>query len=650
MRGIPEKDATPFAAYSARSEAESNLTKQVHRAYSDGHQILTKPWNELNNQSVLDDMDMGRKMFNAFVDDSDSDVAMSWRWKGTRSKARNKAIAMHANLTAGFLFPTFHAQNEDNEMDRGFSEFMTDLVEWMAQDENSDYKYNFMSLVFAMETDPIVYLGAEYQEVMQTIKVKGEDNRYSKKEILDEVLSGFKAPIYTADQILVTNAFERNLQKHGWVLKRKWIEYQEAEAKYGTNQNWDFVHAGQNTVYNQDDGLFYEIKDDEHPSLVEEVTAMNRREDIEICFLGGIPMYEGEIEDSRMKHRDNFDAPRYNIQQFGFYSIGSHFLYYRSMMSTMRWDNALYDAMTEIAMNRAILDAEMPIAVTGSDKIDQDIVFPNAVIAMKDANTKVTPLLPASNLNNIFNALNETERSLSEASVNETTQGQLPAASQKAYSVAQAQANAKKIIGGVAKNLASSVSRYGLLMKDIAVNNLTTAEVQEIVGDTTKLKYGSFILKNKEVGGKRMDKMLTFDENLIGKEMSEDDKRRTELHLYGESEKRDMGLYIANPELFAKFKYLSRSDYREVFAQNDEQMQAVLLALEAQMRENPYANQEALTRELMYSYFHSRGDKFTKKPEQMQPIQEDLSGLSKQNSQATTSKMLAGSQVNAGVR
>lgn len=651
MRGTIDKE-TPVSTYKP-SKAEREFLKVVHKSYDTGHNILTKPWPELNNRSVLEDMDAGRKMFNAFVDDSGGDVATDWRWRGTRSKARNKAIAMHANLTAGYIMPTFHAQNNDDELDRGFSEFMSDIVDWMASDENSDYKVNFLSLVFAMETDPIVYLGAEYQEVMQEIKIKGEDGRYTKKEILDEVLSGFKAPIYTADQILVTNAFERNLQKHNCIIKRRFIEKEEAEAKYGSYKNFEYAANGRNVMYNEDDGLLYSVKDDEHPNLIEEVTYLNRRDDTEICFLGGIPMIESDddIENSRIKHRDNFDAPRYNIQQFGYHSIGSHFLFYKSMMATLRWDNSLYDAMTEIAMNRAVLDAEMPLAVTGSDKVDQDIIYPNAVVALKDKDTKVAPLLPASNLNNIFNALNETEKSISEATVNETTAGQLPAASQKAYSVAQAQSNAKKIIGVVAKGLATSVARYGLLMADIAINNLTTAQFDDITGESAKLKYRSFVLKNKEVGGRRMNKVLNFSEDLIGKEMTEDEKRRAELDLYRLSEKKDSAIYYANPELFARFKYLAQADYREVFAQNDEQMQGILLALEAQMRQNPFADQEALTRELMHSYFHSRGDKFVKKPQPNNPQNlKDQSGLSDQFSQSITSKQLAGATANAGVQ
>lgn len=586
------------------------FTKQAKKDYEIGHNILHKEWTELNNRSVIDDMNHGRMMFNAFVDEEFESKEDSWRWRGTRSAARNKGIGMHANLTAAYLIPQFRAQNSEQEDDRAFSDFMTDIVEWMADDQNSDYKENFLSLVFAMESDPIVYLGAEYTEVMQEIKIKGEDGRYTKHEILDEVLSGFKAPIYTADQILLSNAFERNLQKGKFLGKRRWIEYSEAEAKYGAHVYWDSVVAGHTVVYNESDGLFYNIKDMDHPDMVEEFTAMYRRNDTEVCFIGGVYMGDMDIEANPMKHRDNFGAPRYNVQQFGYYPIGSHFIFYKSMMATLRWDNALIDAMSEIGMNRAILEADFPVAISGVEKFDGEIIYPNAVTTMPEG-AKVEKLLPDSNLAPLFKGLEMSHDSMSEGSINETAMGQLPPAQQKAYIVAQAQSNAKKIIGGVAKQLALSISKYGLLMADIAVNHLSVPQVDELSG----LSYRKFTLNNKNVNGRRISKQLIFDKELLGKDttpamMDEYSLKALEKTGYPNNDKH---IYAVSPEQFATMRYLAIADYRELFPQNDETMQALLQGLYAQLNADPMIEREALLRELMYSFFRGKGDKFIAK-------------------------------------
>ena len=77
---------------------------------------------------------------------------------------------------------------------------------------------------------------------------------------------------------------------------------------------------------------------------------------------------------------------------------------------------------------------------------------------------------------------------MEEGSVNETLAGQLPDASQKAFNVAQAQANAKKNIGAVGKSLAESVIQMGDLMKDIAINHITVPQLEELTGGRQKMK------------------------------------------------------------------------------------------------------------------------------------------------------------------
>lgn len=288
-------------------------------------------------------------------------------------------------------------------------------------------------------------------------------------------------------------------------------------------------------------------------------------------------------------------------------------------MNALGWDNMLYDAMSEIIMNRAMLEVEMPIAVSGTDQIDSDVIFPNSVVSFESQDTRVTPLLPPSNLSGGFAALRETEKSITEGSVNETTSGQLPDANQKAYNVAQAQAAAKKLIKGVGQSLAESVVWYGDLMKDIVINHITAPQVDELVGGGMKLKYRSFLLTNKSSGGKVNDKYIHFDESLIGKEMSDVEKKYANVGLLEEADDKQSLIRI-NPELFAKFKYLSRADTEELFVKNQEYWQPILLNLKASLAADPYTNQEFLTRKIGYAYFQSEGDDMVKQPD---PVQQD---------------------------
>jgi hypothetical protein len=594
------------------------FTHLVQQDYQTGMGILNRPWTELNDRSIIDDENRGQMMFNAFVDESVEDPGEAWKWRGTRSLARNKGVAMHANLTAGFLLPLFVAQNENDETDRDFSEAMRDIIEWMTSPSVSNYEASFLQMVFGMITNPITYIGTEYCEVFQTIREKQADGSYTTKEILDEVLSGFQAPIWSSSQVLIINAYERNMQRQRRIIKRRLVEKTELEAKYGDHANWDFVTIGQKSIYNTDDGLFYDIADEEtvNTGLVWEETALSRREDSEVCFINGIYMGSDNIEDNPIYHRDNRNAPKYNIVPFGYHRIGEHFFAYKSMMNAVGWDNMLYDAMSEVVMNRAILETEMPIAVTGSEKIDSDMIFPNAVISFENENARATPLLPNSNMAAAFNALRETEDSINKGTINETSSGQLPDAAQKAYNVAQAQAAAKKLIGAVGRSLAESVVYMGDLMKDIVLNHITIPQVDELTTGALQMKYRSFLLENKTSAGKMTNKYIKFDESLIGTEMTPEERTYANVKLYEETEKsgnRSSMLRI-NPRLFAKFKYLTKADPEEIFSKNQEYWQPVLLNLKTALLNDPYTNQEFLTRKIGYAYFQSGGDDMVKKP------------------------------------
>ena len=645
--GEPKK----VSNYQAPNEV-MEITRQVQKDYDQGVRILQRPWVELNNRSVIDDESRGQYMFNAFVEEGVEDPAEAWKWRGTRSMARNKGIAMHANLTANYLLPLFTAQNENDEVDQGFSEVMREIIEWMAMPTNSDYQSSFLQIVFGALTNPVTFLGAEYCEVYQTIKEK-TDKGYNTKEVVDEVLSGFKAPIWSSSQVLITNAYERNIQKQRCIIKRRYVEKSELEAKYGEHHNWAYVKEGVRSIYSEDDGLFYDIYDQDHPHLVAEETYLSRRGDTEICFLNGVYFGDENVDDNPIKHRDNRNAPKYNVVPFGYHRIGEHFFYYKSMMNAVGWDNMLYDSMSEIVMNNAILEQDPPTAISGVDKIDSDINFPGAVVAFQDKDTKAMPIFPAKNFVAGFNALRETEKSITEGSVNETISGQLPDASQKAYSVAQAQSNAKKLIGATAKSIAESVTMYGDLMKDIALNHITAPQVNELLSGQMKLKYRELLLPDKTSGGKRVNKRIKFDESLIGMEMTDKEKENKNLELLestGYPEHKE-SLLLVNPELFAKFKYLCRADVEEMFTKNQEYWQPVLTNLYSMLRDDPYTDAQQLHRRLMYSYFQGGGAELTKEPQSALPAEALGGGAEGANQfgEMVKAKQLSPAVTNAGV-
>lgn len=605
---------------SAEVQKQTGIDQQ---AYNLGHQILTKAWPELNDKSVLDRDNEDKKILNAYVDTNVDNPKEAWKFRGTRSMARNRGLALHAHLTSGFLFPLISAQDQNNDEDRGVGDFMQDMLLWMGN--NSNYRESFLQIVMGILTSPAIFMGAEYAEIMQKIKQK-TDNGWTTIEALDEELSGFRAPVYGVSEVLITNAYVQNIQRQTCVIKERFLDYSDAQKKYGNHDNFQFVQKGINSVLNVSDGLFYDNYDPDNSDLVKETIIMWRGEDFEIPYLGGIYLGDDDVNYNPMKHRDNFGLPKYDVIPFGYNRISEHYFYFKSAMNAWSWDDKLIDALYENYMNGEFMFRNPPIAITGEDNVDTSIMFPGAQFVTQNENTKITSLLPQRQ-DNMFQAIKMAEDSMKEASLSDTQMGQLPEASQKAFSVAKADQTAKIILKGVGQALGLSIIQYGRLMVDIAVNHLSTAQVEEISGVAGRIKYRQFVLPKQISKGKNITKVLRFGENLIGRSMNKKQKENYALTLFEEAGD-DKTIMVLNPEMAARMRYLVTIDFEEMFAENKEYRQKLLARMYAMLRQDPLIDAEVLTRKLMHELFRSEGDEMIKEQNDIEQIMKEFqSGL-----------------------
>ena len=270
------------------SREVTELTKQFRDAFGKGQEILNRSWEEFNNYSYIDRENKDQRTWNAYVDESISDPSEGWKWKGTRSLARDKAIDMHAHMTSVLSVPMAFAQNEAQEEDRQFSNAMRDILEWMAV--NSEYRESYVKVMLGVLYSPMKWMGAEWVEAYTKIKERNDDGTLTTKDVLDEELSGFRAPVYSIDQVLFTNAYEQNVQRQYIIIKRQYKPYSDIERRWHWHDNFIYVQPGIRTICSSDDNLFYDVKDVEHDGLVEEATGYCRQTDTEVTFLNGIYM------------------------------------------------------------------------------------------------------------------------------------------------------------------------------------------------------------------------------------------------------------------------------------------------------------------------------------------------------------------------
>src|SRR3990167_8237420 len=616
MIGFTSKEYHTLSSYQPNSEIIS-LTKDFKDAFGKGVQILNTSCEELNNYTPIARMNRDQRAFNAFVDETSDDPMEAWKWKGTRSMALKKTLDSHAHITAVLAVPMAFAQNEKQEEDRQMSNVMRDILEWMAV--NSEYRENYVNIMLGALVNPVTWMGAEYVESFITIKEQNEDGSFIKKEVLDEEISGFRAPVYSADQVLITNLYEQNVQRQYIIIKRNYKPYTQLKKIWEGHDNWEYVTPGIKSVYSDEDVLFYDVKDDTHPTLVEEATGWCRQTDTEVTFLNGIYMGDSNTENNLIKHRDNLNIPKVPLVPFGYQRINEHFFFWKSLVNRIGWDNALIDAMYENQMNRDAIDLYTPMALYGVEDFSTSMVFPGAVVSFENPNAKAEPLIPAGRGEG-YRAMREIEASINEASTSEVMGGALPEKEQKAFTVGRAEQNAKTILRGAIRSISFSVMKYGDLMKDVALQHLTVAQLDEITGAES---YRNFILKDQIVGGKQVSKKIIFDDGLIGRQMSKKEQKKMALRMLediGYPKNKDH-IYKVNPHLFSKLKYLIRIEPDEMIERNSGFESAMAERMYTLLRSDQLVSGDGLVRKLLNANYRGEADDMMTEEAQIQPTQ-----------------------------
>ena len=188
----------------------------------------------------------------------------------------------------------------------------------------------------------------------------------------------------------------------------------------------------------------------------------------------------------------------------------------------------------------------------------------------------------------------------------------VPQASQKATTINAVERNARILLSGTMKSLGESVSQVGMLLIDIALHHLTTAQLDEITGG---LKYRDFVLENQIVNGKKVSKKILFDTSLMGKKYTEKEKMQYGMKLLEKSGYPDskQAIYVLNPSLFSKMKYLVRVEPDEMMPKNSEFERIIAERLYSLLRQDPLADPETIVRNLIYTSYPQRGDEFMSK-------------------------------------
>ena len=558
-----EKDKTkilsPLSVYSPPEEVRK-LTERISQDYQVGFNLQNKSFTEFNDYSLFQRMDIDQKRWNAYRQPQSMDVDEEWRWNGIRPITRNRIIGIVAQMTSKIVIPAPYAQNDKDEIDVMAAQVMRDLMEYDIR--NSNYIDNYIMWITDALVNPAAYLGVGFFNAMQTIKEENE-GKISKKDVLDNVFSGFQTYNIPLDEVLIGNFYQKQLDRQKFVIRRRYIEYDEAKSLKGEHDNFEFVRPGIRNFYDSGSMLFYESFDETLQTLCEEITYYNRLEDQEVQFMNGIYVGDKDTEANMIKHRDNENRPKYNFGVLGYEDISSRFFFYKSAAWKLGDDDELVIRTEQLLADATFLETMTPTITTGQGQMSEAIMIPGKNTAFENPNVKVEPIRLGSSLTAAFNLLLQKQRDMSESTQDPMMSGvqTLPKTATEAALLVQ---QAKIALGRFGNMLASSLKKVGGLMIDVILQHQTVGDIEETSDGQTVQKFKTFFLTNS--GEQKLNKKIMFKPEMMGQSLSQEQVMAQSNDLMTQEGGVDSNsrIYEVNPEAWRKLKFFLEVDVEEL--------------------------------------------------------------------------------------
>ena len=611
----------PVSAYSPLEKVKSR-TLAVMERFSRSVAITTKPYQEFNDKSLIERMDNEQKLFNNWKESKSADSDKSWMSDAIRPIVRNRTISIAAHIAGQLLEPGIRAQNENQNEDKGASTVMRDLMEWA--NDQAEYVKTFIYAVIAALVNPASVIHTEYSEIYRTIKNIQEDGTWKEKKVLDEIMSGFKDTLVPLDELFIADIYIHNIQKQPYLFWRKAVFYSDAESEYGKSGNWQYVRPGYQAVFNESTNSFYDIFDQNlQDVLVEKVIYYDRINDLQLCFINGILMTDPDQPNPRKDKLYPFIKGGYELIDEG------KFFYYFSLVRKMADDADIINTLYRMIIDGTSLKVWPPNVVMGDVAITSSVMVPRKITQIGE-NMKMEPIGTGSDLNAGFAMLEKMESSVSESSNDVQQAGLTNPRDKTAFQVSVEEKNAAIVGGLVRRMIGFMVKDWMRLRVGDIVQFMTVGEIDEIVGDDATLKYKSFLISDKSEKGKSVSHRILLDnKNISPKEvlameggMAGTADKQTLSQYMGKGLESDQRIFMVNPSLFKELKYkiiITPDMERPV----SEALERVLNIEEYDRAiNNPFADQEALYRDLLlgsYSKTRNDTDKYVKEQQIEQP-------------------------------
>ncbi len=590
------------------TDAEKDRIMQLRRDYEAAEMIRNNPFEEFNNRDLEQYIDDNQRAFNSFVPQGSDHPEDSWRANTVNGMTRNKCISIAAHVTSNILYPSTVAQNKDDEEDQEAAMVMRDLMEFSWND--SDYERSFVYSIISALFNPCVLIEDGYYEVIRQFKEIQPDGSWQYKEKLDEVYSGFKNFLIKPEEMFIGNAYEHNIQKQPFLIKRRILDYSDAQVMYGDLEPFNLhVMPGLRYFYSNEDDMFYEQRDEQlSDRQVEEVIYYNRYADLELRIINGVLM---DDPDRPMQRTDKY----YPFAKSGYeiFDDGS-FFYHKPLTDKLALEQDVLDTAYNMMIDAAFLQTMPPAIIYGDEEITSMVNVPGKVTPLSDPQARFETI-QTGNMNNAQSLVQELKGNAAESSSDPMQSGMAAQGTSTAFEIAQVQQNAMRVLGLFGKMVKFMVEDFGKLRLNTCLEQLTVAEAIETMNGSTALRFHNILVPKSQVDSKTRkveftDDMPETEEELASRGFS----------LMKKEMDKDMVIMQVNPSLFRELKFKVKVEADLLFSSSEAVRKALNLEAYDRAIQNPILNPETVTREyLLSNYSKGEEDKFLKKEEQPQP-------------------------------
>lgn len=574
------------------TEDEKKILNMVIDHYARGSNLLNKPRKELDDLSIVQASRAFQLRFNTYTPndgkgyEGDPD---NWRSRAIKPVQRNKVISIAAHATARQIFPKIFATDKFNNTQQTASKVMELLMEKagsLAKYDKTFFKAVIMSLVNVYSA---VY--SEYGHVYQNVKGEKdkETGKYKIEKKLNETYSGFRDEVLLPEELIFENYYEDDIQKQGYLAKRKVISYSQAQIKYSDKKNFAYVTPGSQCIGSNDQ--YYYRTDDELQTIgVEEVIYWNKSLDVRLVILNGVLITDADEPNPRIDKL-------YPISKFGYEMFGNvNCFIYKSLISKMDKDADIVNVLYRILIDGTLLQVMPPAYAIGSDNtVEASVLTPGSMTTFSSPDMKVGSIMSGSNLQSAFNMLSTVESSIDQSSASPINQGQAAGGTQTAFEISKLEQNANTVLGLYTKMIGDFVVQLGELRKGDILQYLTVARVEDIM-DNNQLVYETFIVNSDSKTSK-----IDFNSE-YPKDMTADESLQASYDVL-EQENNDVALYKVHPEIFSQYKYSCVVSPDVLQPRSEELERALKLDLYNLAIANPMADPAKVTEDFLFGAY-----------------------------------------------